>query len=125
MLTGVQDVYLNVQHMDRAVAFYRDILGMRVLDSHAWWTSLDYFGTRIGLHGRQGEAVPEIPHDEHGPHCGATLTLRSTDLPADVAYLRACGVRVLSTAEHGWGRLAVFRDSEGNVLKLMQPPEAR
>ena len=120
MITGVQDVYYNVQDMDRAVRFYRDVLGMRVLDSSPWWSSLDCFGARIGLHGTQGKTVPEVPRDAHGAHAGATLTLRTTDLDADVVHLRHNGVEVISTSDNPWGRLAVFLDPEGNVLKLMQ-----
>lgn len=43
MLVGVQDVHVNVADMPRALAFYRDVLGMRVLDTSPWWTSLDFF----------------------------------------------------------------------------------
>jgi catechol 2,3-dioxygenase-like lactoylglutathione lyase family enzyme len=121
MITGIQDVYYNVENMDRAVAFYRDVLGMRVLDSNPWWTSLDCFGARIGLHGSDGKRVPAVPRDAHGAFAGATLTLRSTDLNADVAHLRRNGIEVVSTSDNPWGRLAVFLDTEGNVLKLMQP----
>jgi catechol 2,3-dioxygenase-like lactoylglutathione lyase family enzyme len=122
MLVGVQDVHYCVQDMERAVGFYRDVLGMRVLDSNPWWTSLEFFGTRIGLRGSDGRALPPIARDAAGAHAGGTLTLRSTDLDQDVAYLRGRGVAVLAQSEHDWGRTAVFLDSEGNVLKLMQPP---
>lgn len=133
MLTGIQDVYYNVADMNRAVAFYRDVLGMRVLDSNAAWTSLEFFGSRIGLHGRHDPrderdaggavTVPPVPHDAHGALCGATLTLRSTDLDFDLGYLEKKGVRVIGRSDNPWGRLAVFADTEGNLLKLMQPAE--
>lgn len=122
MLTGLQDVHYNVQDMERAVRFYRDVLGMRVLDSNPWWTSLEFFGARVGLRGADGGPVPAVPRDAHGALAGATLTLRSTGRDADVQYLQRSGATVLSTSDHPWGRIAVFLDSEGNVLKLMQPP---
>jgi catechol 2,3-dioxygenase-like lactoylglutathione lyase family enzyme len=125
MLTGLQDVHYNVQDMERAVRFYGDVLGMRVVDSNRWWTSLEFFGARVGLHGSEGRPVPAVPRDAHGALAGATLTLRSTDRDADVQYLVRSGATVLSTSDHDWGRLAVFLDSEGNVLKLMQPPAQR
>ncbi len=125
MIVGVQDVYYNVTDMVRAVAFYRDLLGMRVIDSNEHWTSLECFGARVGLHGSGGQPVPAVEHDEHGARHGATLTLRSTDVAADASYLRRSGVNVLSESEQSWGRLALFADSEGNVLKLMQPAEVR
>ena len=121
MLIGVQDLYYNVSDMGRAVAFYRDVLGMRVLDTNPWWTSLDFFGSRLGLHGSEGNPVPEIAHDEHGPFAGAVLTLRSTDIDADADYLRRSGVAIVGRSDNDWGRLVVFRDPDGNFLKLMQP----
>ncbi len=111
MIVGIQDVHYGVVHMDRAVAFYRDVLGMRVLDSNPDWTSLDCFGARLGL--RKCAAIAAG---------GATLTLRSTDLEADLAYLRKSGVTIVSTAHRPWGRMAAITDTEGNLLELMQGP---
>jgi catechol 2,3-dioxygenase-like lactoylglutathione lyase family enzyme len=121
MLSGVQDVYYNVRDMQRAVAFYRDVLGMRVLDSNDWWTSLEFFGARIGLHWTGGAPVPPVLHDDHGARHGATLTLRSTDLDADLSYLQRVGCPILSRSDNPWGCLAVLTDPDGNILKLMQP----
>lgn len=111
MIVGIQDIHYGVVQMDRAVAFYRDVLGMQVLDSNADWTSLDCFGARFGLRKRSSTALKD-----------AALTLRSTDLDADLAHLRRNGVAIVSTADHPWGRVAVFTDTEGNALELMQAP---
>jgi predicted enzyme related to lactoylglutathione lyase len=121
MIVGVQDVHYYVADMPRAIAFYSSVLGMQVLDSNEWWTSLECFGARIGLHWTGGGPPPSAVA-ERGAQYGATLTLRSTDLDADLAYLTRCGVRVLDRSEHPWGRLAAICDPDGNVLKLMQPP---
>jgi catechol 2,3-dioxygenase-like lactoylglutathione lyase family enzyme len=122
MLSGVQDVYYNVRDMGRAVTFYRDVLGMRVLDANEWWTSLEFFGARVGLHWTGGAPVPAVLHDDHGARHGATLTLRSTDIDSDLAYLARCGVQALGRSDNPWGRLAVICDPDGNLLKLMQVP---
>lgn len=128
MLVGVQDVHYNVADMERAVAFYRDVLGMRLLDSNPWWSSLEFFGMRVGLRGLGPEpraALPVLAQDADGAKVGATLTLRSTDLNADLAYLQRRGVTVISQTDQAWGRVALFADSEGNLLKLMQPASER
>lgn len=121
MIVGVHDVHYDVADMPRAVAFYRDVLGMQVLDSNEWWTSLECFGARIGLR-QTGGAAPPVAADEPGARHGATLTLRSTDLDADLEYLERCGVRALGRSDNPWGRLAAIRDPDGNVLELIQPP---
>jgi predicted enzyme related to lactoylglutathione lyase len=122
MIVGVQDVYYNVQDMARAVAFYRDALGMRVLDSNEWWTSMDFYGARIGLHWTGGAPVPPVQQDEHGAQAGATLTLRTTDIDSDVVFIVRRGARLMSRSDNDWGRLAVLQDPDGNIFKLMQPP---
>ena len=121
MITQVQDVYYNVQNMQRAVRFYTEALGMKLLDTSEWWTSLECGGLRIGLHGTGGAPVPAVPRDAHGAHAGGTLTLRSDDLATDTARLREAGARILGQLAEPWGRLTVFEDPEGNVLKLMAP----
>jgi catechol 2,3-dioxygenase-like lactoylglutathione lyase family enzyme len=123
MIVGLQDVYYNVQDMARSVAFYRDALGMRVLDANDWWTGLDFYGARVGLHWTGGPPVPTVPQDEHGPQCGATLTLRTTDIDTDVMFIVRRGARLVGRSNNDWGRLAVLLDPDGNMFKLMQPPE--
>lgn len=122
MITGVQDVYYNVEDMDRAVRFYTELLGMTAVDTSRAWSTLQLGDIRIGLHGSGGAPVPEIPRDVHGAYAGATLTLRSDDITADTLRLRAAGSVILGEFHEEWGKITVFQDSEGNVLKLLQPP---
>lgn len=118
MITGVRDVYYNVQDMNRALAFYRDVLGLRVLHESEDWYTLEIGGVHIGLESTDGRPVPRVRG------AGATLTLRSTDLRADVEQLRASGVTFLGTiGDYEWGSVVEFEDSEGNVLKLLQEPD--
>jgi len=122
MITGVQDIYYNVQDMGRAVAFYRGVLGLAVTDESPHFTGLDVAGVRLGLHWTGGMAVPSIPHDAHGAHSGGSLTFRVDDIGAARENLAAIGVNILGSSDNPWGKLVVFTDPDGNVLKLMQPP---
>ncbi len=121
MITRIQDVYYNVQDMKRAVRFYSEVLDMKVLDTSEWWSSLQIGELRIGLHGNGGVPVPPVPRDAHGAHAGATLTLHSTDIADDTRRLKMAGTKILGELDEPWGKLVVFEDTEGNVLKLMQP----
>ncbi len=121
-ITGVNDVYYNVEDMERAVAFYRDVLGLRVIDQNPYWTSLDLGGVKVGLHWTEGGKVPYVGRDDHGPHAGACLTVKVDDIRATVSQLEGRGVRFLGGITNApWGSLATFEDSEGNVLKMMEP----
>ena len=104
--------------MRRALSFYRDILGLRVLHESDDWCTVDLAGIRIGLESTDGKPVPKVDG------AGATLTLKSTDIRADVARLKAKGVKFRGEIrDYDWGSVVAFEDSEGNVLKLMEPPE--
>lgn len=113
MIIGVQDVYYEVVDMKRALAFYRDVLGLRVTDEDEDWSSLEVGGLRVGLDTTEGR-----------PTSGrAILTLKSNDIQADVRRLRAKGVKFFGEiGDYDWGSVVSFEDSEGNVLKLMQTP---
>lgn len=125
MIQKVQDFYYNVQDMKRAVDFYGRVLSCKIIDQNEWWTTLDLGGSRIGLHGTGGGAVPSVPRDAHGAHSGGTLTLHSDDFANDASLLKKAGVKILGEFAEHWGKILVFEDTEGNVLKLMQPEDAK
>ena len=121
MVTGIQDIYVNVQDMARAVAFYQDVLGLTVSDEDAHFTGLDAGGVRVGLHWTGGTAVPQIPKDAHGAHAGATITFRVDNAQVARSKLEAAGINILGFSENPWGTIVIFEDPDGNVLKMMQP----
>src|SRR5215813_1490127 len=92
MIRGLQDVYYNVQDMDRSIFFYRDVLGLKVIQEDKYWSALDLGGVRFGLHWTEGNPVPRVPRDEHGAHTGATVTLQVSDIHAVVERLKRSGV---------------------------------
>jgi len=118
MIVGVRDVYYNAQDMKRALSFYRDILGLKVLNKSDDWCTLEIGGVRIGLESTDGKPVSRVRD------AGATLTLKSTDIRDDVGRLKSRGVRFLSdVGDYAWGSVVSFEDSEGNHLKLLQDPK--
>lgn len=121
MIKGVKDIYYNVSNMDTAVQFYRDVLGMKLIVRSPYWTALEIGGVQIGLHWSGGEEVPEVRFDEHGAYSGATLTLFSDDIEEDTRSLMTHGVHIVGRLDEEWGKLTVFKDPDGNILKLMQP----
>ena len=56
MATGVATVWVPVSDMDRAVAFYRDTLGLDVKDIQDQWSEIDANGLMIGLNAREETA---------------------------------------------------------------------
>jgi len=120
MITGIQDVYYSVTDPKRAIRFYTEGLGMRLADESEYWIALDCNGVRIGLHPEE-KPIPHVPRDSHGAHAGATLTLKSDNVPEDRMRLEKYGAKILGEADQPWGHMLVFEDPDGNVLKLMRP----
>ncbi len=113
-LRGLDHVWFWVTDMDRAVAFYRDALGLEVRMRHEdRWAELDAGPVRIGLHG----ALDGRP-TEHG----GTAVFLVEDLDTAKARLQERGV---AFDDHlgevpGYARYASFADPDGNSMQLIE-----
>jgi predicted enzyme related to lactoylglutathione lyase len=116
MVHGVAAVWVPVRDMDRAVAFYRDVLGLQVNDTQPEWSDLEANGLKIGLNAREEVA---------GSEGGAVITFQPEGgLDEAVEELRGQGVQFSGgISDHDWGRIAPFKDSEGNDLQLFEAPK--
>ena len=117
MIAAISNVWLPVDDMQRALAFYRDTLGLRVRSEQDVWAELELDGLIIGLNAREGE--------EPGPEGGAVIAFRPDgSLEDEVERLQGQGVEFAGgISEHPWGRLAAFHDPDGNSLELYEPPK--
>ena len=115
MAHGVAAVWVPVENMDRALAFYRDTLGLEVQHEGHDWSEVNAGGLRIGLNARE---------DTHAVDGGAVISFQpDTSIDDEYAQLEAAGVRMTGRiSDHSWGRIAPFKDSEGNDLQLYAPP---
>lgn len=115
-LARIGQIAVTVHDLDRAVAFYRDQLGMRFLFRAPNLAFFDCDGLRLML------SLPERPEHDHP---GSVLYYIVGDLPAAHATLRARGVTFLDEP-HLIARMpdhelwmAFLTDTEGNTLALM------
>jgi len=112
----IRQISVNVHDPDRAVAFYRDILGLQLLFRAGRLAFFDCDGIRLML------SPPEKPEFDHP---SSILYFKVEDIQQAYAELRARNVPtegvpnlVAKMPDHDlW--LAEFRDSEGNVMCLM------
>lgn len=116
-LGPIGQISVNVHDFDRAVAFYKDILGIKHLFSvPSRMSFFDCAGIRLML------AIPERPDLDHP---SSILYFKVEDIDKAHETLISRGVHfetkpmlVAPMATHDlW--LAEFRDSENNVLALM------
>src|SRR5438552_10225952 len=115
-LDRIGQIAVNVKDLDRATAFYRDVLGMRPLFQVPKLAFFDCGGIRLML------SLPEKPELDHP---GSILYYKVDDIKAAHAALRGREVRFEGephveaqlTAHDLW--MATGRDSEGNYSALM------
>jgi catechol 2,3-dioxygenase-like lactoylglutathione lyase family enzyme len=115
MVDGLDLVFYWVADLDRAVAFYRDVLGLplrrREADS---WAEFDAGGRRFALHsvGEEQQIAPG----------GAAAVFSVSDLDRAKASLERHGVPA-TTHEgevEGRARFASFLDPDGNTFQLIE-----
>jgi methylmalonyl-CoA/ethylmalonyl-CoA epimerase len=117
-LRQIRQIAIPVKDIDRAIAFYRDVLGMSFLFRAP--PGLGFFdcgGVRLML------SVPEKAEDANP---GSLLYYGVDDMAAAKSALNAAGVTFESephvvhrAADHDlW--MGAFRDSEGNLMALMR-----
>ncbi|PZA22168.1 hypothetical protein DMO24_06465 [Modestobacter versicolor] len=108
-------MWVPVEDMDRARAFYRDTLGLTEQKTTEDWSEFDANGLMIGLNARESAQ----PTDG-----GAVITFQPEGgIEAEVEELKGKGVEFTGgISDHPWGRIAPFKDSEGNDLQFYAPP---
>jgi predicted enzyme related to lactoylglutathione lyase len=110
--TDVTTVVL-VQDLDRALRFYRDVLGFTVQEETEEWVM---FTQRVGL-----MLSPEpLPVDNINVNA-VMLSLHVEDVQATYYELIEKGVPfIIAPTDIGDAKVATLRDPEGNVLQLIQ-----
>ncbi|HEV1993131.1 MAG TPA: VOC family protein [Candidatus Acidoferrum sp.] len=115
-ITNIGQICINVQDLQRATAFYRDVLGLPLLFTVPNLAFFDCAGVRLML----GRAeTPEFDHPS------SILYFRVPDLNAAYQRLVELSVQIFAPPRliapmptyDLW--MAAFRDSEGNIHQLM------
>ena len=102
-----------VTDMERAVEFYRDILGLPLVRrDEDTWAEFDAGGRRFALHSAGDQ--PMAPG-------GATAVFAVGDLDRAGSELARRGVRFgHEGAVEGFARFASFQDPDGNTVQLIE-----
>ncbi len=113
MIQGISAIWLPVTDMQRAVTFYRDSLGLEVLEHDGDWSEVTAGDQRIGLNASESPAGQG----------GAVIAFAVDDIQATVDSLKEKGVDFSGElSDHPWGRIAPFKDPDGNDLQVYAPP---
>ncbi len=110
----IKTVYymLMVKDMDRAIAFYRDVIGLDIKSQSERWSEMAYGDAIIALHGGGTGEFQETG-----------LGLRVADIDSACQEIAAGGGKVMAAPSDRPGepiRLAQVVDTEGNGFSLTE-----
>jgi len=112
MIGSVDHIYYWTRDMDRAVAFYTDVVGFGLVRREGGeWAELDAGSVRFALHGT----------DEAPPFSG-TVVLRVDDLDEARWALEQRGATFDAYVGEvpGYAKFATFRDPDGNPVQIIE-----
>lgn len=117
----VGHVHLRVADLDRAVAFYRDVLGFeeqqRFGDQAAFLGAGGYHH-HIGLNTWDSKDSPPAPKGHTGLYHSAFLYPDRKSLGAVIKRVLAAGYTLTGAADHGVSKAVYLDDPDGNGVEL-------
>jgi predicted enzyme related to lactoylglutathione lyase len=113
MIKKVDTVLCQVQNMDQAVAFYRDVLGLTPRHMTPYWSDFLLDGIVIGLH-------PPFQGSTPARGNGWILGLSTDDVLALKNVLVAAGGEVGGLHDVPGGAVLEFSDPDGNRIQAIQ-----
>lgn len=128
-LSGVIETALYVDDLDRARAFYEQVLGLEALTADSRFVAFDVGGRSVLLLFRRGSAPEPLqlpggtipPHDGSGP-IHMALAIEAAELPT---WEKSLGEHEIAIeGRTNWprgGKSIYFRDPDGHLLELATP----
>jgi catechol 2,3-dioxygenase-like lactoylglutathione lyase family enzyme len=141
VIRGIHHTAISTPDIDRAMAFYCDLLGFEVVVNGAWPRGVESVDTLIGLKGsaarmamlRKGNAMleffefespvpapgnPQRPVNDHGL---THICFDVTDLRSEYGRLKDAGMSFHSEPLGSGDSCSVYgRDPDGNVIELVE-----
>lgn len=118
---SIGHIHLKVANLERAIAFYRDVLGFEVTDRfgrYAAFLSAGGYHHHIGLNTWESQGGPPPPPGTTGLYHAAILYPTRADLADALRRLLAHGIRIDAASDHGVSEAIYLRDPDGNGLEL-------
>ncbi len=127
--TRIGHVHLKVADLDRAVAFYRDVLGFELMQRYgtgAAFLSAGGYHHHIGLNTWESRGGTAAPAGHTGLFHLAIVYPTRRDLAAAARRALEAGTTYVGAADHGVSIALYFTDPDGNGVELYwdRPREA-
>jgi len=119
--TRIGHVHLTVSDLDRALVFYRDVLGFEVTSRYgrdAVFLAAGGYHHHLGLNTWAGRGAPPPAAGSTGLYHFAILYPDRAALARAVRRVLDHGVSLEGAADHGVSEAIYLRDPDGNGLEL-------
>ena len=141
MIKGIHHTAISTGNFERALAFYRDLLGFEMVSELNWPAGVELADTITGLESSAARSVmlrasntsielfefsspTPRPGDPRRPVCDHGIThigFEVDDIDAEYERLKAAGMSFNCPPQDlGVSRVTYGRDPDGNVLELWQ-----
>src|SRR5208282_3801808 len=105
-------VMIVVRDMERSVAFYRDVLGLKLLIQQPNWSQLDAGNILIGLH-------PDGDEVKVSPTTGMSIGIYVDDIDHTVGEIRRRLAKLaVAPRPEPFGRWALLFDPDGYSIQI-------
>ncbi len=125
MITRITHTTVPVTDQDRALAFYRDVLGFDVIEDNKdlvpgfRWLTVAPKGSEVSivLH----KPTPDTPEGAFKAGTWTGMVLLTDDLDGDYERMKSKGVTFTAEPrDEAWGTEAQFADPDGNMFELVE-----
>ena len=119
--TRIGHIHLKVAELERALKFYRDLLGFEVTErigDSAVFLSAGGYHHHIGLNTWHSEGAPKASQHGVGLYHTAILYPERKDLAAILNRLLKHNYPVTGMADHGVSEAVYLNDPDGNGVEL-------
>lgn len=119
--TSIGHVHLKVSDLDRALAFYCDVLGLQQTQRYgaeAAFVAAGGYHHHIGLNTWHSKGQPPAPVDTAGLYHLALLYPTRADLGRVLVQLDNHGIQLDGAADHGVSQALYLRDPDQNGVEL-------
>lgn len=119
--TSVGHIHLKVSNLDRALEFYRDLLGFELTTMYgdqAAFLSAGGYHHHIGLNTWHSKGGPPAPQNSAGLYHTAFLYPTRKDLAEILQRLIDAGYPISGASDHGVSEAIYLNDPDGNGVEL-------
>jgi predicted enzyme related to lactoylglutathione lyase len=116
MLKKLAYIWYQTTDMDRTVEFYHQVLGLKLLFQREDWSEFDVGGQRLAFR------KVDTPTENNASFIPGVSFL-AQPIEQVITALKQKGVQFSEELQvYPYGKLASFRDPDGNAIGLYEPP---